>query len=218
MIEKDFIQTENRNEWHCTICTPPQAGRVKYYNNVRAAEDHEKHSARHAKNVAESNKWWGTAAQDAAAWDAPVVDNVPLTAEEIKTRESQMHVDHVHDMVPFWIRGMEAAERGEVLRLEEFLETLKDPWGNPVTYAQSGGWGQEAYGGGGWGAEISDGGWGAESEGVAFVDSIAAQQGADVEKRRRMHAFYQVGSASDVGYCGELTKASDADCRKSRQD
>lgn len=61
---------------------------------------------------------------DVGAWGKPIQEDPPATIEEMKLRESQTHVDLVRDMVPFWIRSVEAAERGEVLRLEEFLEEV----------------------------------------------------------------------------------------------
>jgi hypothetical protein len=95
--------------------------------NTRAAQHHERHSAEHARNVAELEmQWWNPPAQDEAIWNAPIVEDPPLTIEEMKARESRMHVDLVRDMVPFWIKGVEAAEKGEVLRLEHFLETLQE--------------------------------------------------------------------------------------------
>jgi hypothetical protein len=118
---------------------------------TRAAQHHERHSAEHARNVAELEMWWNPAAQDEAAWNAPISEDPPLTIEEMKIRESRMHVDLVQDMVPFWIRGVEAAEKGEVLRLEHFLETLQeasDAWlhstsETPQLHANSEqGWGQ----------------------------------------------------------------------------
>ena len=63
---------------------------------------------------------------DVGAWGKPIQEDPPTTIEEMKLRESQTHVDLVRDMVPFWIRSVEAAERGEVLRLEEFLEEVAD--------------------------------------------------------------------------------------------
>ncbi|KAF8989720.1 hypothetical protein BDQ17DRAFT_1333913 [Cyathus striatus] len=35
-------------------------------------------------------------------------------------------VDKVKDMVPFWLEGIEAAERGVTMKLEPFLEWLQD--------------------------------------------------------------------------------------------
>ncbi|TFK36850.1 hypothetical protein BDQ12DRAFT_724678 [Crucibulum laeve] len=73
--------------------------------------------------------WWNSSSPDAAAWDVPIVEEPPLTVDKMKMREHRFHVDQVYDMVPFWIRGVEAAQKGEVLRLESFLDTLEeDPW------------------------------------------------------------------------------------------
>jgi hypothetical protein len=120
---------------------------------THAAQHHERHSAEHARNVAESEMSWNPPAPDAAAWNAPIVEDPALTIGEMKMRESRMHVDHVQDMVPFWIRGVEAAEKGEVLRLEQFLETLQaasDAWlnvasGDPWTQVDQE-WGDDAWG------------------------------------------------------------------------
>jgi len=141
----DFTRS-HIDEWFCNVCS---SGHVDYMNTP-AAIYHERHSAEHAHNVAELETWWNPPAQDAAAWNAPIVENPQFTAEEIKMRECQMHVDHVQDMVPFWIRGVEAAEKGEVLKLEHFLETLQEvsnAWlrSTPETLrirANSEGWGQ----------------------------------------------------------------------------
>lgn len=123
--------------------------------NTSTAQRHELHSVDHTRNVAESEMWWNPLAQDAAAWNTPIAEDPPLTIKEMKMRENRMHVDHVQDMVPFWIRGVEAAEKGEVLRLEHFLETLQeasDAWQrcnseNPWLHANSDqGWGEEGWG------------------------------------------------------------------------
>jgi len=128
---------------------------------LRAAQQHERQSNEHAKKVieAETRMWLGTAA-DAAAWTAPIRDNPPLSLAEMKVRESRIHVDSVQDMVPFWIRGVEAAERGEVLSLEEFLDSLPkalESWGGC-------GWGETGTGVG-WGGDGGvNGGWGPAPE------------------------------------------------------
>jgi hypothetical protein len=150
----DFTGSRNLRKWFCNICTPPNNGHVRYMS-THAAQHHERHSAEHAKrarNTAELEMWWNPPAQDAAAWTVPIVEEPPLTTEEMKTRESRMRVDQVQDMIPFWIRGVEAAAKGEVLRLEHFLETLQEasdawlnstsdpPWVHPDSEQ---GWGKE---------------------------------------------------------------------------
>ena len=45
-----------------------------------------------------------------------------LTMAELKERMRQVHVDQVRDMVPFWIQGVVAAEKGETHLLMGILE------------------------------------------------------------------------------------------------
>ena len=158
--------------------------------DIRAAKRHESHSTEHARNVAEVEMWWNPPGPDVAAWNTPIREDPPSTIEEMRMRESQTHVDHVRDMVPFWIKGVEAAEKGEVLRLEHYLETLQeasDTWLRSAPeaswmHAKSGqGWGLESSGhkngrGDGWESVRSDGleAWGVEARstttnGLGFV-------------------------------------------------
>lgn len=64
---------------------------------------------------------------DGSCWDK--IDHPPLTSEGLRQWEMHAHVDHVFDLVPFWQRGIDAAEKGEVLRLEEFLEKMEGDGG-----------------------------------------------------------------------------------------
>ena len=57
------------------------------------------------------------------------IAHTPLTSEGLRQWEMHAHVDHVFDMVPFWQRGIDAAEKGEVLRLEEFLDKMEGDGG-----------------------------------------------------------------------------------------
>lgn len=128
---------------------------------LRAAQHHERHSAEHAYNITDTaaQVWWDAPA-DPADWSLPSKYEPPLSREEMRVRESQSQVDHVHDMVPFWIKGVEAAEKGEVISsMEDFLNMLQeDPWltGNDWGHV----WGEQANAQDGWGAgnEIA---WGA---------------------------------------------------------
>ncbi|KAI6153717.1 hypothetical protein BKA82DRAFT_4093270 [Pisolithus tinctorius] len=52
-----------------------------------------------------------------------------LTSERLQQWGMHMHVDHVFDLVPFWRQAVDAAERGEELRLEEFLEKMEGDGG-----------------------------------------------------------------------------------------
>ncbi|KAG6832288.1 hypothetical protein H0H92_003521 [Tricholoma furcatifolium] len=122
-----FDQSGSLDQWVCTLCTPSN-GKGKKYMTLKAAQHHELRNSQHAKNIreAERRKWEYSGPTDLEKWDAPLRDGSWLTKDEMKMRDSQMHVDLVRDMVPFWIRGIEAAERGKVLRLEEFLENLEE--------------------------------------------------------------------------------------------
>lgn len=88
---------------------------------------HETDNNDHAQNV-QDFEMWNPPAQE--TWVLPEED-LPLTFDELKARTRQVHVDQVRDMVPFWMKGVEAAEKGEVLRMEDFLEKLaaEDRWG-----------------------------------------------------------------------------------------
>ena len=112
---------------------------------------------------------------DADAWAAEPPQDRPLTLEEVRRREHWQHVDSVWDMVPFWRRGIEAAERGEALRMEDFLESVnQNPWDNTSKE-----WGY-AYSQNGWGSRRPDSGgsWRIGSDnswGKAFATSMPAQ-------------------------------------------
>ncbi|KAJ7092590.1 hypothetical protein C8R44DRAFT_646838 [Mycena epipterygia] len=70
--------------------------------------------------------WWAPSTQDPAIWHAPLEEDPPLTREELQMREHQYHVERVADIVPYWIKCVNAAANGEELRLEPFLNTLQD--------------------------------------------------------------------------------------------
>ncbi|KAG6818052.1 hypothetical protein H0H87_009207 [Tephrocybe sp. NHM501043] len=201
-----FVQSGSLDEWHCSICTPPRKGSTNYMS-LKAAQHHERHSKAHARNITETERLkWISNDPDPDAWDEPLKDEPALSKEEVKMRESQLHVDLVGDMVPFWIRGVEAAERGEVLRLEEFLTQLEastSEWGG--SGSGNGGWGED---GGGWGED--GGGWGSrevvhekkrkqtrrrkgpQHNAYQFVEDVARQEAADEQRRRRMHSFFEM--------------------------
>lgn len=167
--------------------------------NAQTAMDHERNSAEHARNVSDGNMWWNPA-PEASAWDAQIVEEPPQTLEEMKMRESRIHVDHVRDMVPFWMKGVEAAERGEVLRMEEFLESIKedewstggDPWGYaypPGEWGNVDRWANGVANEGGWGVGGADqwGGahWGMSAESVSSMHAHRTRTESDRGESRR---------------------------------
>lgn len=93
---------------------------------LQEALSHERDSLDHARNVDDREMW----DPPQGSWVMPEEDP-QLTIAELKERTRQVHVDQVRDMVPFWIQGVAAAEKGETHRLEEFLDTLaaQDRWG-----------------------------------------------------------------------------------------
>ncbi|KAJ8594852.1 hypothetical protein M405DRAFT_929950 [Rhizopogon salebrosus TDB-379] len=128
-----FTRDASRRGWTCNICVPRRTNQF-YFPNIKGALKHEQTSSEHAQHAAEAG-WWKP--QDDRSWDLSDPPS-PLTCEGLRTWEMHTHVDHVYDLVPFWMRGVDAAERGEVLRLEEFLQkmeggggwrTADDVWG-----------------------------------------------------------------------------------------
>ncbi|EGO30915.1 hypothetical protein SERLADRAFT_376182 [Serpula lacrymans var. lacrymans S7.9] len=147
------------------------------FSSLRTAVQHERSSPDHARYVSEFD-WWD---RDESGWE---VDVPPLTSEGLRAQERQTHVDHVHEMVPFWRKAVEAAERGEVLKLEEFLDRLeaRGPWGtfDDIWGAQPG-TGKDA-----WSAWDDDGGdkhWGK-------VEPWAARDDDSVKRPARTNSFW----------------------------
>lgn len=108
-----------RGGWTCNICKSKRNNPV-HFKTMEAAVQHENTSPEHAQHISEG-EWWKP--RDDNAWVA--LEQPPLTSDGLRTWEMQTHVDHVFDLVPFWIRGVDAAERGEVLRMEEFLQLME---------------------------------------------------------------------------------------------
>ncbi|KAG6879746.1 hypothetical protein C0992_012066 [Termitomyces sp. T32_za158] len=210
----DFVQRGSLNKWVCKICSGTSDAEPM---TVKTAQHHERYSEEHRLNVEERERQqWMLCEPDPAAWGEPQRGEFELTQEEVRMRESQTHVDLVRDMVPFWIRGIEAAERGEVLRLEEFLATLEtSSWG-------------KCGGDDGWGD-----GWKAVDErkkkdsrrrkrrqrqtsAHQFVEDIARQQAADEGRKQRMHRFFEVWPVT-VPENSAADRAPDANTRKTRK-
>jgi len=163
--------------------------------------------------------WWDTVDADVEAWGKPIQEDPPATIEEMRMRESQIHVDLVRDMVPFWIRSVKAAERGEVLRLEEFLEEMAQRqaswsvgdlgrrceqsstrgWSNQDGWDTGEGpgvaWGGESRKGTDW-RRVKKGGGNRrrerDSDGFQFVEKVANSQAVGKERKQQMHNFFEV--------------------------
>ncbi|KAF8560235.1 hypothetical protein OG21DRAFT_1401016, partial [Imleria badia] len=170
-------------------------------NHERTAHDHNLPALKHDRN-ADGTRIPGNQLQtaDETCWDK--INHPRLTSEGLRQWEMHAHVDHVFDLVPFWQRGMDAAEKGEVLRLEEFLDKMEGDggWrtanevlgmlGGKVSPSPSRGERARDYGGATWGKPnrddwaasrrgawesntFGDGGWGIREE--------WAEDGSDVK-------------------------------------
>lgn len=77
---------------------------------------------------------------DPAAW----ADSTQPNLFGSKTTERMEFVDQLRDFIPFWQDSIEAAERGETLRFEDFLEKVRrkdavtDGWGPSASAANWG--------------------------------------------------------------------------------
>lgn len=166
--------------------------------------------------------WWNPSSHDPAIWHAPLEEDPPLSREELQMRENQYHVERVADIVPYWIKCVDAAAKGEELRLEPFLNTLEDASHSWIPSDDP--W---VMGSGGWGDSGDAVRWGVHPDvesvsssahyskthtgsrtistsddpatraefpnAYAFVENIARQEAADAERKRRMHKFFEVG-------------------------
>jgi hypothetical protein len=72
---------------------------------------------------------WLNPVSDAGAWEAPPKHGLQppqntLWRQENRLEEHSYFVDQLVEFIPYWIKGVEAAERGEdSWKLEEFLES-----------------------------------------------------------------------------------------------
>jgi len=231
--------------------------------SLAGAIRHERESE-HAQNIS-NIEMWTAPAQDLDAWNTPLNDT-PVTSQDVKRLEHQVHVDHVSDMVPFWMRAIEAAGRGEELKLEAFLETFEDPWGagapdNAWGYAftpgaevekahngwDEGQWETQSTQVARWAApNWNDGGDSGSSlhargtpspdrgderqrrkasishtpkphgkakkgghhlnKSFAFVEDVARQEAADVERKQKMHSFFEMPTQDKVKKIEEMIR------------
>lgn len=174
-----------------------------FFPNLKAALNHERTAHDHERSAVENdesvNRTDGIRVTenhlqtlDETCWGK--IDHPPLTSEGLRQWEMHAHVDNVYDLVPFWQRGIDAAEKGEVLRLEEFLEKMEGDGGwrtaNDVL-GMLGGlppeqpvWGQPYRDDGAWESNAFDwpasqrGGWGVASTRVAS-DGTESSRGRD---------------------------------------
>ncbi|KAJ7169752.1 hypothetical protein C8R46DRAFT_1089887 [Mycena filopes] len=228
--------THETNGWTCNVCSPRENGHP--IMTIRAAIRHEA-SPQHTQLVQESTMCWNPtgednaiswlpASQDAAVWNAPLEEDPPITKEELHMREHQYHVERVADIVPYWIKMVEAAANGEEeLRLEPFLNTLPptNPWAQGAQATDSWGdrgggdigrWGvypsaaKSASSGSAHGFRTNTGSLTAASSvpatGHAFVENIARQELVTVDRKRRMHMFFEMPTQEKVKKIDEIVR------------
>lgn len=161
------FESHGQRGWTCKLCASSQDSNAKSkFMTAKAAITHEQTSEVHIRNVVceEAGRWeWSdTPHAESSEWPRAL----PISASELKSLDVGCQFDHVRDshIIPFWIRGVEAAEQGEIPRMEDLLENLpKDPWTQgssdswePLAPAEQ--WGNATFGdeGRGWGC---GGGW-----------------------------------------------------------
>ncbi|KIJ21881.1 hypothetical protein PAXINDRAFT_165240 [Paxillus involutus ATCC 200175] len=186
---QDFKHSATGPGWVCTICPATHSKGQLYLPSLKAALIHERTFHEHLRDEAERNM--NTIEETARrctpapvqsshgnGWDK--IDYPRLTAEDLRKWDMHTHVDHVFDLVPFWQCAVDAAERGEVLRLEEFLEKMEGDGGwrtSNEVLRMLGGWkGSERahdYGGHDWGQPNANDWAASQRVGLAWGESHA---------------------------------------------
>lgn len=121
----------------CTICPATHRGQA-FFPNFKAALNHERTA--HNRSPSGVKKDENTDRTDGIRIPEDLLQTADetcrdkigqprLTSEGLRQWEMHAHVDQVFDLVPFWRRGIDAAEKGEVLRLEEFLDKMEGDGG-----------------------------------------------------------------------------------------
>jgi hypothetical protein len=191
----------------------------------------------HARNVSDYESWHPPA--DHSGWEAS--EDRRLTVEELKVREKQTRVDHVRHMVPWWVRAVEAAGRGEEMRMEEFLDTINkgdgwgpdgliwgDEWGVVPDAVNGNDWANDTWGaagdGGEWSKPAAD--W-AMSGSASSLNARRTPTASSLGARRRHNHAKRKGKTRDVDIDGrhhdsyrfveEIAKQEAADAERKRR-
>ncbi|KAJ7125712.1 hypothetical protein C8R43DRAFT_1030121 [Mycena crocata] len=221
--------TKDADGWLCNVCNPSNGDHAPHMT-IHAAIRHERESAQHARNVQESEMWWNPPTQDPAIWEAPIEEDPPLTREELQRLEHQYHVERVADIVPYWIKCVNAAANGEELRLEPFLNSLQDvpqswmasdkPWAQATGPAA---WGDHGGDADRWGVDVKSMSSSAHGSAThtgsrtiastpendhAFVENFARQEGlaADADRKRKMHMFFKMPTHEKIKKIDEIVR------------
>ncbi|KAI6031619.1 hypothetical protein BKA83DRAFT_4203023 [Pisolithus microcarpus] len=127
-----------------------------------------------------------------------------LTSERLRQWGMHMHVDHVFDLVPFWRRAVDAAERGEELRLEEFLEKMEEDGGGRtgLRMTLNGTSGKQA------GISLSrpEPLTGPTTMHTTSLTALRDKKLLSEERRKQMHRFFQMPTEQKVREIQEIVK------------
>lgn len=142
----DFSRIGGPGGWYCNLCTDPEDADKKVMT-LASARKHERGTA-HAYKLAQlsSFNWLPDGPEDNSGWF------VSTPYADLRAWEKQGFVDRQKDVIPFWKRGVDAAERGEEAeKWEDFLDHLEEK------YNKNGGW---DVGSDGWGRDYGANVWG----------------------------------------------------------
>ena len=177
---------------------------------------HERSSIEHQRNVSNPDlvQWFSQGSTSLNDWVVHPEPAAPAKSlQDLKDRDQGVGV--ASEVVHYWRHAMLAAEKGEDLKLESYLEVV-------ARQRESGGWGAETVEAGGWAYQA--GAWGANidhksmssasanghrtiseahedntfewetghADAHGFVEDIARDVAADARRKRQMHIFYQV--------------------------
>ncbi|KAI5123551.1 hypothetical protein M0805_003371 [Coniferiporia weirii] len=199
------------SRWYCNLCSSPALAEHSSMSTQLALR-HEK-SGPHKQKVNERESW-----NPQPGVDAWLHDNF----FESKVSERMLHVDQLKDIIPFWQQQIEAAERGETLRYEEFLDTLaqkNDDNEEPVWNVPMPDWALEPVDGEDRSSETGhvrhseelDGSdeevppqGSLEHDSFMFVEKVANMSHVDAERKKRLHKFYKVPTTEKLERIQEL--------------
>ncbi|KAG9314247.1 hypothetical protein JVU11DRAFT_5034 [Chiua virens] len=136
------IEKSEGRKWACTICPATRTGR-RTFGTFKAALNHQRTVHDNEPPTIENDKDTNgpddshdpenhppTPPADKTGWARiDPKSYTRLTSDGLRQWEMHAHVDHVSDLVPFWQHGVEAAAKGKVLRLEEFLDKMEEDGG-----------------------------------------------------------------------------------------
>ncbi|KAG7442010.1 uncharacterized protein BT62DRAFT_936663 [Guyanagaster necrorhizus] len=125
----EYFTRGKYSDWYCNVCT------LRLQPKYMSATDalHHENNILHNQNVANVESSLGPPMVD--SWDSEMPKQAEMSKDEARDSEYRYFVDHMGEYISYWIRGIEAAKRGEVLKLEDYLDSLdhdgpKDPRGS----------------------------------------------------------------------------------------